>query len=66
MRVHAFHAERGGSALMPTPNDGRPIRILHLSDIHFNADGTWDVDPVLRTLTRFIKAEIEGGLAPIR
>lgn len=51
---------------MPTPNDGRPIRILHLSDIHFNADGTWDVDPVLRTLTRFIKAEIEGGLAPIR
>ncbi len=49
---------------MPTPNDHRPIRILHLSDIHFRADKGWDADPVLRALARFIKAEVDAGLVP--
>ncbi|MDG4597525.1 MAG: metallophosphoesterase [Candidatus Contendobacter sp.] len=49
---------------MPTPNDDRPIRILHLSDIHFRADKAWDVDPVLRALTKFITEEVKNGLIP--
>ena len=31
-----------------------PIRLLHLSDIHFRAGKAWDSDPVLRALARFI------------
>ena len=49
---------------MPAPNDDRPIRILHLSDIHFKADKAWDADPVLRALVRFIAKEVNDGLAP--
>jgi len=49
---------------MPAPNDNRPIRILHLSDIHFTTGKAWDADPVLRALARFIKTEVETGLIP--
>ena len=41
-----------------------PIRILHLSDIHFCADKEWDAEPVLRALARFIAGEVEQGLVP--
>jgi predicted MPP superfamily phosphohydrolase len=43
---------------------GDPIRILHLSDLHFRADRAWDSDPVLRDLARFIAAEVRQGLVP--
>ncbi len=42
----------------------QPIRILHLSDIHFKAAKTWDADPVLRALARFIRDEVKHGMAP--
>jgi len=41
-----------------------PVRILHLSDIHFRAGKAWDSDPVLRALSRFIAGEVQGGLVP--
>ncbi len=41
-----------------------PIRLLHLSDIHFRTGSTWDSDPVLRALVRFIGKEVQGGLRP--
>jgi formylglycine-generating enzyme required for sulfatase activity/predicted MPP superfamily phosphohydrolase len=31
-----------------------PIRILHLSDVHFSAGKDWDAEPVLRELAQFI------------
>ncbi len=31
---------------MPTPTDDSPIRILHLSDVHFQASTRRDADPV--------------------
>jgi predicted MPP superfamily phosphohydrolase len=49
---------------MPTSDENQPIRILHLSDIHFKASKAWDSEPVLRTLADFIKTEVEDGLAP--
>ncbi|SUS07912.1 Sulphatase-modifying factor protein (modular protein) [uncultured Defluviicoccus sp.] len=42
----------------------QPVRILHLSDIHFKASKKWDADPVLRELANFIKREVESGLKP--
>jgi hypothetical protein len=42
----------------------QPIRLLHLSDIHFRAGTAWDSDPVLRALRGFIAAQIKAGLAP--
>ncbi|MBX3515551.1 MAG: SUMF1/EgtB/PvdO family nonheme iron enzyme [Rhodospirillales bacterium] len=42
----------------------QPIRILHLSDIHFRVSKKWDADPVLRELANFIKREVESGLKP--
>ena len=42
----------------------QPIRILHLSDLHFRADRAWDSDPVLRDLARFIADEVRQGLVP--
>ena len=47
---------------MPT-NDASPIRLLHLSDIHFRAGTAWDSDPVLRGLAQRIGADVRGGLA---
>lgn len=41
-----------------------PIRLLHLSDIHFRTGTTWDSDPVLRALVRFIGEEVHQGLVP--
>lgn len=49
---------------MPPNDQNRPIRILHLSDIHFRVDRGWDADPVLRALARFIRTEVERGLVP--
>ncbi|MDG4550168.1 MAG: metallophosphoesterase [Candidatus Contendobacter sp.] len=49
---------------MRTRNDDQPIRILHLSDIHFTASKAWDADPVLRALTKFIAEEVKNGLVP--
>jgi predicted MPP superfamily phosphohydrolase len=41
-----------------------PIRILHLSDVHFRIGKAWDAEPVTRALARFIKAEVASGLLP--
>ena len=41
-----------------------PVRILHLSDLHFRKDSRWDADPVLRGLTEAIAELVESGLAP--
>jgi formylglycine-generating enzyme required for sulfatase activity/predicted phosphodiesterase len=45
-------------------NDARPIRLLHLSDIHFRADKACDAEPVRRDLARFVGREVERGLTP--
>jgi predicted MPP superfamily phosphohydrolase len=42
----------------------QPIRLLHLSDIHFRAGKAWDSDPVLRALARCIAGEVKAGLVP--
>jgi predicted MPP superfamily phosphohydrolase len=42
----------------------QPIRILHLSDVHFRVGKGWDADPVLRSLARFVRSEVKAGLAP--
>ncbi|MCB1778347.1 MAG: metallophosphoesterase, partial [Candidatus Competibacteraceae bacterium] len=49
---------------MPALNDDQPIRILHLSDIHFTAGKAWDAGSVLHDLVEFIAAEGERGLVP--
>ncbi|AUB81110.1 hypothetical protein THSYN_09175 [Candidatus Thiodictyon syntrophicum] len=41
-----------------------PIRLLHLSDIHFRAGTTWDREPVLRDLAAAIAREVADGLVP--
>ena len=41
-----------------------PIRILHLSDVHFRVGKRWDAEPVTRALARFINAEVASGLVP--
>lgn len=47
---------------MSRPN--LPIRILHLSDVHFTVQKSWDAEPVLRELARFIGEEVQAGLVP--
>ncbi|MFZ1415544.1 MAG: HEAT repeat domain-containing protein [Defluviicoccus sp.] len=49
---------------MPATNTDQPIRLLHLSDLHFKAGTAWDADPVLRALAGFIEQEVRGGLVP--
>ena len=49
---------------MPSEDTDRPIRLLHLSDIHFRGGKTWDSAPVLRDLTRFIAQEVAEGYVP--
>jgi predicted MPP superfamily phosphohydrolase len=49
---------------MPETNINSPIRLLHLSDIHFRAGKSWDQEPVLRDLTQFIADEAQKGLTP--
>ncbi len=45
-------------------DQGSPIRLLHLSDLHFRANHAWDADPVRRSLARFIGEEVRAGLVP--
>ena len=43
----------------------QPIRLLHLSDIHFRAGTAWDANPLLRDLAGFIGRQVRGqGLVP--
>jgi hypothetical protein len=42
----------------------QPIRLLHLSDIHFRADTAWDQEPIPRHLAKFIAGEVADGLVP--
>ena len=42
----------------------RPVRILHLSDLHFDAAKAWDADPVLQGLSDAIQQFVTDGLAP--
>ena len=49
---------------MPTDPNKDPIRLLHLSDIHFQAGSTWDSKPVLRELTDWVGKEADEGMSP--
>ena len=49
---------------MTTTATDQPIRILHLSDLHFKAAKAWDADQVLRALAGFIRGEVERGMVP--
>lgn len=42
----------------------QPIRILHLSDIHFRSGRAWDADPVLRKLVKRVRDDVQSGLVP--
>lgn len=41
-----------------------PVRLLHLSDLHFSANNRWDADAVLRDLVRCIAQDASEGLIP--
>ena len=49
---------------MSATNTDQPIRLLHLSDLHFKAGTAWDADPLLRALCGFIEQEVADGLVP--
>ncbi|MGZ8249624.1 metallophosphoesterase family protein, partial [Methylomagnum sp.] len=49
---------------MRSEQQQNPIRILHLSDVHFATGKAWDSDPVLRALARHIGDEVQRGLVP--
>ena len=49
---------------MAKSDTDQPIRILHLSDIHFKTSKAWDQDPVLRALARYIGEEVKAGITP--
>ena len=49
---------------MAKVGDETPVRILHLSDIHFKASKAWDADPVMRALAAFIGEEVERDGPP--
>lgn len=42
----------------------RPVRILHLSDIHFRVANAWDAVPVLRALTKFVGEQVAADGPP--
>jgi hypothetical protein len=42
----------------------RPIRLLHLSDIHFRGSKSWDARPVLHALTEFVAKTVEAEGPP--
>jgi 3',5'-cyclic AMP phosphodiesterase CpdA len=42
----------------------QPIRILHISDVHFRLGKAWDAEPVLREFAGFIEREMADGLVP--
>ena len=48
---------------MPATDDA-PVRLLHLSDVHFRADTAWDADPVLCALARAVADDVRAGLVP--
>ena len=49
----------------PTTAPGfRPIRILHLSDLHFRPDTAWSANPLLAALAAKVAFLREQGLAP--
>ena len=41
-----------------------PIRLLHLSDVHFAVSKSWDSNPLLYGLASYIGDEIKAGLVP--
>lgn len=43
-------------------NTTQPVRILHLSDIHFRGGTAWDRDPLLHDLAGFVAGEVQGDL----
>ncbi len=47
-----------------TISEQRPVRILHLSDFHFDAAKAWDADPVLQGLSDAIQQFVADDLAP--
>jgi formylglycine-generating enzyme required for sulfatase activity/predicted phosphodiesterase len=49
---------------MSSPASSRPIRLLHLSDIHFSKGRSWDADPILRHLAKQISDDVAAGLVP--
>jgi predicted phosphodiesterase len=49
---------------MPSPANPLPIRLLHLSDIHFSKGRSWDADPILRHLAKRISDDVAAGLVP--
>jgi hypothetical protein len=51
---------------VPETDDTRPIRLLHLSDIHFRADKACDAEPVLRELASFVESEVERTMLLVR
>ena len=44
--------------------EATPIRILHLSDFHFDETRTWEADPVLRGLATKVRALADEGNRP--
>jgi predicted phosphodiesterase len=49
---------------MSSPANSQPIRLLHLSDIHFSKGRSWDADPILRHLAKQISDDVAAGLVP--
>jgi predicted phosphodiesterase len=49
---------------MSSPANSQPIRLLHLSDIHFSKGRSWDADPILRHLAKRISDDVAAGLVP--
>ncbi len=49
---------------MTADQQTQPIRILHLSDIHFRSGRAWDADPVLRKLVKRVRDDVQSGLIP--
>ena len=49
---------------MNRKNSTQPVRLLHLSDIHFRHGTKWDHEPVLRNLTDSIQSEVSDGMTP--
>lgn len=49
---------------MGRAGNDRPVRLLHLSDMHFRTSKSWDADPVLRALTDFVGKTVEAEGPP--
>ena len=44
--------------------EGHPIRILHLSDLHFSPRTSWEANPILESLVARVATLREAGLPP--